>query len=473
MSSIQKLMIRGIRSFHPNTANYIQFYSPLTLIAGPNGSGKTTIIECLKYVCTGELPPNGRNGAFIYDPKLAHEVDVKAQIKLKFLNLHKQTIVATRSLLLTQKKSKVEQKNIENVLLLKTDNGECISISSKCVDMDREISFHLGVPSYILESVIFCHQEENTWPLSEPINLKKKLDNIFCSTKYTKAIESLKSCKKNSLVELKLKKQQLEFNYSMKIKKENLESKIESTETYRNTLMGKVEIIEEKEKELIVNISMKEQELEKYKKMEKNILEIENEVKSLQMYENNLNLEFKSIESDISVVNECITESELKVFLDENEIKKIENKIFECKNEEQQHNIEYEKIIEMKSKIEMKIEKLKNLESEKSKYLNNKDNFYKIFYEKINSVIIEIKNDDFICKILNKQEILKEFYNLYNKILSENDRENRIDNINDRVDNRIDSTDNINNNNYINNSNYIDNRIDNRVDCSNNNNYIN
>ncbi|TBU05372.1 DNA repair protein Rad50 [Hamiltosporidium magnivora] len=478
MSSIQKLMIRGIRSFHPNTANYIQFYSPLTLIAGPNGSGKTTIIECLKYVCTGELPPNGRNGAFIYDPKLAHEVDVKAQIKLKFLNLHKQTIVATRSLLLTQKKSKVEQKNIENVLLLKTDNGECISISSKCVDMDREISFHLGVPSYILESVIFCHQEENTWPLSEPINLKKKLDNIFCSTKYTKAIESLKSCKKNSLVELKLKKQQLEFNYSMKIKKENLESKIESTETYRNTLMGKVEIIEGKEKELIVNISMKEQELEKYKKMEKNILEIENEVKSLQMYENNLNLEFKSIESDISVVNECITESELKVFLDENnlnlefksiesdisleneciteselevfldenEIKKIENKIFECKNEEQQHNIEYEKIVEMKSKIEMKIEKLKNLESEKSKYLNNKDNFYKIFYEKINSVIIEIKNDDFICKILNKQEILKEFYNLYNKILSENDIENRI--------NRVDRVDNSNNNYKVDNNNY-------------------
>ncbi|KAI9285000.1 hypothetical protein BC943DRAFT_324294 [Umbelopsis sp. AD052] len=41
MSSVDKLLIRGIRSFDPENPNVIQFYSPLTLIVGANGSGKT------------------------------------------------------------------------------------------------------------------------------------------------------------------------------------------------------------------------------------------------------------------------------------------------------------------------------------------------------------------------------------------------------------------------------------------------
>lgn len=29
-----------------------------------------TIIECLKYATTGDLPPNSKGGAFIHDPKV-------------------------------------------------------------------------------------------------------------------------------------------------------------------------------------------------------------------------------------------------------------------------------------------------------------------------------------------------------------------------------------------------------------------
>lgn len=48
----------------------IEFYSPLTMIVGANGCGKTTIIECLKYACTGMLPPGARSGqSFVHDPK--------------------------------------------------------------------------------------------------------------------------------------------------------------------------------------------------------------------------------------------------------------------------------------------------------------------------------------------------------------------------------------------------------------------
>lgn len=40
MSSVDKLQIRGIRSFSPNKDETIEFYSPLTMIVGANGCGK-------------------------------------------------------------------------------------------------------------------------------------------------------------------------------------------------------------------------------------------------------------------------------------------------------------------------------------------------------------------------------------------------------------------------------------------------
>lgn len=63
-STIQQLQIQGIRSFSPKEPSNIKFLTPLTMIVGANGCGKTTIIECLKYICTGSFPPGARR--YIY-----------------------------------------------------------------------------------------------------------------------------------------------------------------------------------------------------------------------------------------------------------------------------------------------------------------------------------------------------------------------------------------------------------------------
>ncbi|KAJ1981324.1 DNA repair protein rad50 [Dimargaris cristalligena] len=233
MSSIEKLMIRGIRSFDPDTPSVIDFFTPLTIIVGHNGSGKTTIIECLKYATTGELPPNSKGGAFIHDPKLFRAPDTKAQIKLKFNNVNRQPLICTRSMQLTITKTKsMSQKTLENLLVKINPNDPTknVSLSTRCADLDLEIPIQLGVSKAILQNVIFCHQEESNWPLAEPAVVKKKFDEIFASSRYTKALDSIKAIRKDQTVEIKLDQQHLSHIQENRSKAERVRLNLMHTE---------------------------------------------------------------------------------------------------------------------------------------------------------------------------------------------------------------------------------------------------
>lgn len=117
MATLNKLAIRGIRSFDDKQISIIEFFSPVTVIVGHNGSGKTTIIECLKYATTGDQPPNTRGGAFVHDPKIANEKEVKAQVKLRFNTGNGKRMLAVRNLSVTVKKAGgVTMKTLESIL---------------------------------------------------------------------------------------------------------------------------------------------------------------------------------------------------------------------------------------------------------------------------------------------------------------------------------------------------------------------
>jgi DNA repair protein RAD50 len=125
MSTLNKLAIRGIRSFDDKSLSVIEFFSPVTVIVGHNGSGKTTIIECLKYATTGDQPPGTRGGAFVHDPKMANEKEVKAQVKLRFYAANGQRMLAVRNLSVTMKKTAgMTMKTLESILALDTGNAE-------------------------------------------------------------------------------------------------------------------------------------------------------------------------------------------------------------------------------------------------------------------------------------------------------------------------------------------------------------
>ena len=184
----------------------ITFPKPLTLIVGSNGAGKTTIIECLKMGSTGELPPSARSGqAFIHDPKVADATEVKAQIKLRFQNSIGKPFVVIRSFQLVQKSGgKLEKKDLDQIIQMVDENtGEKVSLTKKCADINAEVPILMGVSKAILENVVFVHQEDSNWPLGEGAVLKKKFDDIFSATKYTKALEHIRKLRVEQVGEIK------------------------------------------------------------------------------------------------------------------------------------------------------------------------------------------------------------------------------------------------------------------------------
>ena len=196
MSQLERLLIQGVRSFDNKTAETLKFQTPLTLIVGPNGTGKTTIIECLKYATTGSLPPNStKGGAFIHDPGIAGENEVAAVVKILFRNTSEIQMVVERRQQLTVKRNTRSVKTLDGSFAM-SRNGERQSVTTKIGELDRLVPQNLGVSKAILEHVIFCHQDESYWPLSEPSALKKKFDEIFEAQKYTKALDKIKDIRK-------------------------------------------------------------------------------------------------------------------------------------------------------------------------------------------------------------------------------------------------------------------------------------
>jgi DNA repair protein RAD50 len=139
---------------------------------------------------------------------------VRAQVKVSFRSTVGESYVVTRNVQLLVKKSTRSQKTLEGSLLLR-NNGERHVISTRVMELDKLVPEKLGVSSAVLDTVIFCHQDESLWPMSEPTALKKRFDEIFEAGKYTKVIDNLKVLRKKKgeeLRELKLQEGQDKTN---------------------------------------------------------------------------------------------------------------------------------------------------------------------------------------------------------------------------------------------------------------------
>ncbi|NWR29563.1 RAD50 protein, partial [Tachuris rubrigastra] len=277
MSRIEKMSILGVRSFgvEDKDKQIISFLDPLTILVGPNGAGKTTIIECLKYICTGDFPPGTKGKTFVHDPKAAHETDVRAQIRLRFRNVNGELIAVQRSMICSQKGKTPEFRTLESLITRTNENGEKIcSLSSKCTEMDREMISALGVSKSVLNNVIFCHQEESNWPLSEGKALKQKFDEIFSATRYIKALEALRQVRLKQSLKVKECQTELKYLKQNKEKAQEIQDHLSNRETQLAASKENVKRIESQLEPLKSSLTAIEQNLTK-------VMRLDNDVKAL------------------------------------------------------------------------------------------------------------------------------------------------------------------------------------------------
>ncbi|KOC64637.1 DNA repair protein RAD50 [Habropoda laboriosa] len=128
MSRIRRLSIRGIRNFgDDNDEALIRFSRPLTLILGPNGTGKTTIIEALKFATCGEFPPGSDRGKFfIHDPTLSKTSSVRGVVRAEIIDATGNLYTICRVIESTKTNVSMKFKTLDSALSrVNKDTKEC------------------------------------------------------------------------------------------------------------------------------------------------------------------------------------------------------------------------------------------------------------------------------------------------------------------------------------------------------------
>ncbi|CCF58024.1 hypothetical protein KAFR_0D03760 [Kazachstania africana CBS 2517] len=357
MSAIYKLSIQGIRSFDSNDRETIEFGTPLTLIVGTNGSGKTTIIECLKYATTGDLPPNSKGGVFVHDPKITGEKDIRAQVKLAFTSANGLNMIVTRNIQLLAKKTTNTFKTLEGQLVAISRSGGRTTLSTRATELDTQVPLYMGVPKAILEYVIFCHQEDSLWPLSEPANLKKKFDEIFQAMKFTKAIDNLKIIKKDMAVDIKLLKQSVEHLKVDRDRSKNTKRSLHNLEAKYAEYQEDVKAIEVK----LNDITRRSDELFKSNQDFQEVLSKSENLKTLESLTSN---EIERLSSSINAIN--LGKSELQDLLDnfsntlhekELEVQRFEEELFAMKDKSKEFQNNSNSLARRQGELEAELNK--------------------------------------------------------------------------------------------------------------------
>jgi len=410
MTSLEKLGISGIRSFGPREEQAIRFKKPLTIILGHNGAGKTTIIECIKMACTGDLPPFvDKGGAFIHDPRIQSDTETKGKIRMQFTDLAGRKIVVNRQFQLTNKVTtkKQEFKSVEQSVQIVDGDNEKLTLSQRHADVNKIVPELMGVTKAVLEHVVFVHQEESTWPLSDPKHLKEKFDDIFAATRYTKALEAIRKFKREKNAQLKEKTAELELWKEKVSQAEKLHREYAELQEQENELVESMAKLKEEQQTVE---SQKEQLLEKTNKSNELRNEIENLKAGKQSYMCALKDTYASMEEEFVETDEELAQVELEI---KEQIRSLQQK----KEDREKVAEEYRsKLEELKQRLSTLYKEKGHLEASRSLFEDKKSEYNQLkqtICEKvINENILELDSERI-------EETLEKMVNLWEARMKE------------------------------------------------------
>lgn len=185
-------------------------------------------------------------------------------------------MVVIRSMELTQKKTTLSFKQLDGALrTLNPETGKIVSLSHKCTELDKQLPQLLGVSKPILEHVLFCHQEDASWPLMEGAVLKKRFDDIFDSTRYTKAIDVFRKTEKELNMKVKDLKADLAGLSSHRHAAQNFQREL-------NQYQEQLEQLDEEKKQLAAFIKEAQETQQKAEQIIASMEDLQNEIDTVE-----------------------------------------------------------------------------------------------------------------------------------------------------------------------------------------------
>lgn len=263
MATIDKLEVKGIRSYGSDKNTRIEFFQPLTIIVGNNGSGKSTILEAIVKVISGQEPPIGTNASFIRDPNIDSQTTTEARISLNFTTAQGRLYTVSRKFCIeNDPNSSKSSFNTKSAVLTKCSIGpsnirtrQDVRTFKSTKELSDVVLDHMQTRKSVLNKVLFVHQEDSLWPLEKKQTLKDNFDGLFETTQYNTIIACFREQNKKLDQDLKdvqrklpihqerveiLNKQRSEVEDKKKKVKEE-DDKIESCESRLKSLKSDVD----------------------------------------------------------------------------------------------------------------------------------------------------------------------------------------------------------------------------------------
>ncbi|XP_043285323.1 DNA repair protein RAD50 [Venturia canescens] len=299
MSRICKLSIRGIRNFDDeHEGPTIHFSRPLTLILGPNGTGKTTIIECLRYVLSGEFPPGSEKGkSFVHDPMLKRlaAIAVRGNVKAEIADVRGDRLIISRTVEAQRVNQTVKFKTLDNAIVrINRRTKEKTQLTGTCAAVDVEVLSSIGVSKAILNYVLFCHQDDSNWPFEDGKRLKERFDQIFDTSRYNKALDVLRKIIKDKQTQAKILTAEQRGLLMIVDEVKSKKRKLKDFETRKNEVAKKINALTSKLKPINQRLA--------------EIKEIETEYCKWQIEEEKKKMEYKLLCHQIRSLREEIKE---------------------------------------------------------------------------------------------------------------------------------------------------------------------
>uniref|UniRef100_A0A3B3XM06 Zinc-hook domain-containing protein n=1 Tax=Poecilia mexicana TaxID=48701 RepID=A0A3B3XM06_9TELE len=224
-------------------------------------------------------------------------------------------------------------------------DGERVSLSSKCGELDREMISALGVSKPVLNHVIFCHQEDSNWPLSEGKALKDKFDSIFAATKYIKALETMRQLRlKQSQT---VKECQVELRY-LKQNKEKAQQIRETVATKEAQLMASKDSVHQTESQ----IEPLENQLMEFDQKLGKVMKLDNDIKALDSRKKQMEEDNKELEETMEQVFQGSDEELQDIYQNhQRTVKEKERRLTDCQRELERAGRECQRLNRVKADL--------------------------------------------------------------------------------------------------------------------------